>query len=303
MEQVLANISVLAAMPIFNLGLLIDGLLVGSIFALAAYGLALVWGVMNVKNLAQGDFIMIGGYLTWSLGRHGISPLLGIPVAIVVLWGIGWILYRTVISKVITRDLFTSLLATFGIAIVIQQGLNLAFGPDTQSAHADLPTLSFAGGLITIAATRVVGFVFAILLAVAVILFMKKSRMGQAIRATAQDARAARVLGIDTEKVYSFTFCLNAAICGAAGALVAMVWNVQPFLGTTYSIRLFVIVTAAGFGNLPGVIAAGFGMGVFEQFGGFVLGAEFQQALIVLLLLAVLAVRQLQQLRVRQAVQ
>ncbi|MGC2823894.1 MAG: branched-chain amino acid ABC transporter permease [Pseudolabrys sp.] len=303
MEQIIGNISVLAAMPVFNLGLLIDGLLVGSIFALAAYGLALVWGVMNVKNLAQGDFIMIGGYLTWSLGRLGFDPLLGVPVAMVVLWGIGWVLYRTVISKVITRDLFTSLLATFGIAIVIQQGLNLAFGPDTQSAHADLPTLSFAGGLITIATTRIVGFVLAILLAIAVILFMKKSRMGQAIRATAQDSRAARVLGIDTEKVYSFTFCLNAAICGAAGALVAVVWNVQPFLGTTYSIRLFVIVTAAGFGNLPGVIAAGFGMGVFEQFGGFVLGAEFQQALIVLLLLAVLAIRQLQQLRVRQAVQ
>jgi branched-chain amino acid transport system permease protein len=303
MEQVIGNISLLAAAPIFNLGLLIDGLLVGSIFALAAYGLALVWGVMNVKNLAQGDFIMIGGYLTWTLGRHGIDPLFGVPLAIIVLWVIGWVLYRTVISKVITRDLFTSLLATFGIAIVIQQGLNLAFGPDTQSAQVDLPTLSLAGGLITIAMTRIIGFVFAIILAVAVILFMKKSRMGQAIRATAQDSRAARVLGIDTEKIYSFTFCLNAAICGATGALVAMIWNVQPFLGTTYSIRLFVIVTAAGFGNLPGVIAAGFGMGVFEQFGGFVLGAEFQQALIVLLLLAVLAVRQLQQLRVRQAVQ
>jgi len=303
MEQVIGNISLLGAMPIFNLGLLIDGLLVGSIFALAAYGLALVWGVMSVKNLAQGDFIMIGGYITWTLGRLGIEPLFGVPVAMVVLWGIGWVLYRTVISKVIARDLFTSLLATFGIAIVIQQGLNLVFGPDTQSAHANLPIFSIAGGLIPIAATRIVGFVLAILLAIAVILFMKKSRMGQAIRATAQDSRAARVLGIDTEKVYSFTFCLNAAICGAAGALVAIVWNVQPFLGTTYSIRLFVIVTAAGFGNLPGVVAAGFGMGVFEQFGGFVLGAQFQQALIVLLLLIVLAVRQLQQMRVRQAVQ
>ena len=168
----------------------------------------------------------------------------------------------------------------------------MTFGPDTQSAQADLPTWQFADGLITIAAARVIGFVMAVILAIAVILFMKKSRMGQAIRATAQDARAARVLGIDTEKVYSFTFCLNAAICGAAGALVAVVWNVQPFFGTTYSIRLFVIVTAAGFGNLPGVIAAGFGMGVFEQFGGFLFGAEYQQALIVLLLLAVLAVRQ-----------
>jgi len=303
MEQIIGNISLLTAAPIFNLGLLIDGVLIGAIFALAAYGLAMVWGVMNVKNLAQGDFIMMGGYLTWSLGNHGIDPLLGVPLAFVLLWVIGWVLYRTVICKVITRDLFTSLLATFGIAIVIQQSLNLAFGPDTQSAHADLPTWQFAGGLITISGTRVLGFVFAAILAVAVILFMKNSRMGQAIRATAQDARAARVLGIDTERVYSFTFSLNAAICGAAGALVAVVWNVQPFLGTTYSIRLFVIVTAEGFGNLPGVIAAGFGMGVFEQFGGFVLGTQYQQALIVLLLLIVLVTRQLQQLRVRQAVQ
>ena len=221
----------------------------------------------------------------------------------VMLWGMGWVIYRLVVSKVITRDLFTSLLATFGIAIVIQQSLNLAFGPDTQSAQAGLPTWQLAGGLVTIPVTRVIGFALACVLALAVIFFMKKSRMGQAIRATAQDARAARVLGIDTEKVYSFTFCLNAAICGAAGALVALVWNVQPFLGTTYSIRLFVIVTAAGFGNLPAVIAAGFGMGVFEQFGGFLLGAEFQQALIVILLLGVLAVRQWQYLRVRQAVQ
>jgi branched-chain amino acid transport system permease protein len=303
MQHIIGNFSILGAAPVLNLGLLIDGLLIGSIFALAAYGLALVWGVMNVKNLAQGDFIMLGGYITWSLGRHGIDPLLGVPTAFVLLAGIGWVIYRLVISKVITRDLFTSLLATFGIAIIIQQGLNLTFGPDTQSAHAGLPTWQFAGGLITIPASRVLGFVMAIVLALAVIVFMKNSRMGQAIRATAQDARAARVLGIDTEKVYSFTFCLNAAICGAAGALVALVWNVQPFFGTTYSIRLFVIVTAAGFGNLPGVIAAGFGMGVFEQFGGFLLGAEFQQALIVLLLLSVLAYRQWQYLRVRQAVQ
>jgi branched-chain amino acid transport system permease protein len=303
MDQILSNLSLLATAPIFNLGLLIDGVLIGSIFALAAYGLALVWGVMNVKNLAQGDFIMLGGYITWRLGTLGVHPLLGIPVAVVVLWCLGYVLYRTVISKVITRDLFTSLLATFGIAIVIQQCINLIFGPDTQSANAALPTLSFDDGLISVPMTRLLGFVLAALLAVAVILFMKNSRMGQAIRATAQDARAARVLGIDTEKVYCFTFCLNAAICGAAGALVAMVWTVQPFLGTTYSIRLFVVVTAAGFGNLPGVIAAGFGMGVFEQFGGFVFGAEFQQALIVLLLLIVLTVRQLQQLRFRQAVQ
>lgn len=303
MDTILSNITILTAAPVLNAGLLIDGILIGSIFALAAYGLALVWGVMNVKNLAQGDFIMLGGYITWSLGSHGVSPLFGVPIAAAILWGVGWVVYRLVITKVITRDLFTSLLATFGVAIIIQQTLNLAFGPDNQSAHSGLPTWLLANGLITIPSTRVLGFAMAVLLAACVIVFMKSSRMGQAIRATAQDARAARVLGIETERVYSFTFCLNAAICGAAGALVALVWNVQPFYGTTYSIRLFVIVTAAGIGNLPAVIAAGFGMGVVEQFGGFLLGAEFQQALIVLLLLSVLAYRQVQYLRVRQAVQ
>src|SRR4026207_2186042 len=98
MQNVLDNMSILVNAPIFNLGLLIDGLLIGSIFALAAYGLALVWGVMNVKNLAQGDFIMTGGYITWLLGTYGIHPLFGVPVAFVVLWGIGWVLYRTVVS-------------------------------------------------------------------------------------------------------------------------------------------------------------------------------------------------------------
>jgi branched-chain amino acid transport system permease protein len=301
--QFLNNLSILLQVPVLNLGLLIDGLLIGSVFALAAYGLALVWGVMNVKNLAQGDFVMMGGYTSWLLSTHGVHPLFGVPLAFVVLWGFGWLVYRLVVSKVIDRDLFTSLLATFGLAIVIQQALNLIFGPETQTADAGFESISLFDGQVTIGVVRLTGFLMAALLAVVVIYFMKNSRIGQAIRATAQDARAARVLGIDTEKVYAFTFSLNAAICGSAGALIAMIWVIQPFYGIAYSIRSFVIVTAAGFGNLPGVIIAGLGMGVFEQFGGFILGAEFQQAIIVLLLLLVLVWRQLQQLRLRRALQ
>jgi branched-chain amino acid transport system permease protein len=117
MDQILSNITILTAAPILNVGLLVDGLMIGAIFALAAYGLALVWGVMNVKNLAQGDFIMLGGYVAWNLGRHDISPLFGVPVAFCFLWCVGWVVYRLVVSKVIQRDLFTSLLATFGVAI------------------------------------------------------------------------------------------------------------------------------------------------------------------------------------------
>jgi len=127
--------------------------------------------------------------------------------------------------------------------------------------------------------------------------------MGQAIRATAQDARAARVLGIDTDKVYAFTFSLNSAICGAAGAIIVMAWVIQPFYGITYSIRAFVIVTAAGLGNLPGVIAAGLGIGALEQYGAHIFGIGYQQAVAVLLLLFILFIRLLQQRRNRQVLQ
>ncbi len=303
MDQVLFNLSLLGEYPIVNLKIVIDGIMIGALFALAAYGLALVWGVMNVKNLAQGDFVIAGGYVSWWLAKYGVHPLLGVPAAFVVMWGIGWVAYKLVISRVVEKDLFTSLLATFGLAIMMAQILNLLFGSDTQSIKLDYDTLYFFDGFIDVPIAKLLGVLLAATLAACVIIFMKSSRMGQAIRATAQDARAARVLGIDTEKVYAFTFSLNSAICGAAGAIVVMVWVIQPFYGITHSIRAFVIVTAAGLGNLPGVIAAGLGIGALEQYGSHIFGIGYQQAIAVMLLLAVLIFRLIQQRRVRKSLQ
>jgi len=300
MDQILSNLSLLVEFPVVNLKIVIDGIMIGALFVLVAYGLALVWGVMNVKNLAQGDFVISGGYVSWWLVEQGFPALLGVPVAFIVMWGIGWVAYKLVISRVIERDLFTSLLATFGLAIMMAQILNLMFGPDTQAVDLGYATLYFADGLIDVPIAKLIGVLMAATLATGVITFMKISRMGQAIRATAQDARAARVMGIDTEKVYAFTFSLNSAICGAAGAIIVMVWLVQPFYGISYAIRAFVIVTAAGLGNLPGVIAAGLGIGVLEQYGGHIFGISYQQAIAVLLLLIILIIRQIQQRRNRQ---
>lgn len=299
----LGNIQLLTAEPIFNVQLILDGLLIGAIFALAAYGLALVWGVMNVKNLAQGDFVIMGGYVAYVLTLYGIHPILGLPIAIVVMFAYGWIVYHLVIKRVIDRDLFTSLLATFGLALVMQQILNLIFGPEVQVAESGFAIRTIFGDIVTVADIKLVSLLLAAILASCVVFFMKRSRMGQAIRATAQDARAARVMGINTDRVYAFTFAMNSAICGAAGVLIAMIWVIQPFFGIPHSIRAFVIVTAAGLGNLPGVIIAGFGLGVAEQYGGFVFGAYLQQFTVVALLIAVLVMRQIQQSRQRQVVQ
>jgi branched-chain amino acid transport system permease protein len=300
----LDNLSLLGLVPLLNLQLLIDGLLIGSIFALAAYGLALVWGVMNIKNLAQGDFVIMGGYIAFTLSESpfNLYPILSIPLVFVIMFVFGWVLYQTIIRRVIERDLFTSLLATFGLAIVIQQLLNLAYGPDVQAIRSDMATREFFGGEVTIADIKLVTFLLALVLALLLTLFMKKSRMGRAIRATSQNARAARIMGINTDRVYAFTFSLNAGICGIAGVLISMIWVIQPFFGMTHSIRAFVIVTSAGFGNLIGVILSALGLGVVEQFSGFILGAEFQQATVVGLLVGVLIIRQIIQGRQRQVV-
>lgn len=296
------NLSLLVQAPALNVQLLVDGLCIGATFALAAYGLALVWGVMNVKNLCQGDMVILGGFIAVTLAKSGIHPILALPVAIVVLFVYGWVVYRLIICRVIERDLFTSLLATFGLAIVMAQSMNLIFGPEVTTADSGFGTFSLFGGLVTVAQIKLVSLALAAVLATIVVVFMKRSRMGQAIRATAQDARAARIMGIDTDRVYQFTYSLNAAICGAAGVLISMIWTIQPFFGITHSIRAFVVVTAAGFGNLPGVIMAGFGLGFAEQYSGFLFGAQFQQATVVGLLVVVLVVRQIQQARHRRAV-
>jgi branched-chain amino acid transport system permease protein len=287
----MGNLELLFQAPILILQLAIDGILVGAILALAAYGMALVWGVLRIINIAQGEFVMLGGYVTLYIVRLGAPPFLGIPVAAVALYAVGWLLYRAVIWRVVDRDLFTSLLATFGLSILIQQLINQIFSADVQTVTSGLGTFILLGGSITVSQIKLVAFVAAAIAALCLMLFLKRSRMGQAIRATAQNARAARILGIDTDGVYATTFALNAALCGAAGALVAMTWIIQPYLGLSYTLRSFMIVVVAGLGNVAAVIASALGLGVAENFAGFILGAEYQAAFVFALLVAILLFR------------
>ena len=189
------------------------------------------------------------------------------------------------------KDLFISILATFGISILMQQLMNQVFSADVQTVDSGLGTWFLFDGNVTVLQIKVVSFATALVLGVCLAVFMKKTRLGQAIRATAQNARAARILGIDTDRVYCMTFALNAAICGACGALVLMTWVIQPFMGLAYTIRSFMIVIVAGIGNVAGVVLAGLGLGVAENFAGFILGAEFQAAFVFSLLVVILVWR------------
>jgi branched-chain amino acid transport system permease protein len=288
--------------PVMNVQMLLDGIFIGAVFALAAYGLALVWGVMNVKNLAQGDFVIMGGYLAFSLYNVGVGPIVALPIVASVMFVFGWISYLLIIKRVIDNDMFVSLLATFGLSLFLQQVMNLIYGPEVQTIDSKFPIATMFDSFVTVPMAKVVSLLLAAGFAAIIVVFMKKSRTGQAIRATAQDPRAARVLGINTDRIYAFTFSLNAAICGVAGVLVSIIWVLQPFYGIVYSLRTFAIVTAAGLGNLPAVIGVSFVLGWVEQYAGIIMGAEWQIAAAVMVLLGVLVWRQIQLRRQRQVV-
>ena len=288
--------------PIINLQVILDGIFVGAVFALSAYGLALVWGVMNIKNLAQGDFVIMGGYLALSLHYLGIPLPLILIIVVALMFVFGWGIYILIIRRIIDQDMFVSLLATFGLSLLLQQVLNLFYGPEVQTIDMKMGAYDAFDYMVSIPYSKVLSLILAAIITICVVIFMKRSRMGQAIRATAQDPRAARVLGIDTGRVYAFTFAFNAALCGAAGVLVSIIWVIQPFYGITYSVRSFAIVTAAGLGNLPGVISAAFGIGLFEKYTGMILGTAYEVAAPVAILLIVLIIRQISMKRNRQPV-
>ena len=287
----MGNIELLFQAPALALQLVIDGVLIGSVFALAAYGLALVWGVMNVINIAQGEFVMLGGYVALYVTKVGINPFAGIPAAALVLFALGWVIYRAVVYRVVDKDLFISLLATFGVGILLAQLANELFGADVQSVDPGLGTFYLLHNAVTVSAVKLVTCGLTLVVGAILMLFLKRTRLGQAIRATAQNPRAARVMGVDTDRIYAMTFAINAAICGAAGALVVMTWVIHPYLGLTYTVRSFMIVIVAGLGNLAAVIVAGLGLGVAENIAGFILGAEAQSAFLYSLLVAILLFR------------
>ena len=277
--------------PILMVQASLDGILLGILFALIAYGMALQWGVMNIINIAQGDLVILGGYIAYSMYLAGIHPGWGVIVSPIIMYFVGWYLYKLVINKVVDRDLFISILATFGIAIVMQQLMNFIFGADVVVAQSEYGTTMLFDNSVTLPNSKIFAAVISILYAIALVIYMKKSKLGRAIRATAQNSRAAKILGVDTEKVYAATFGINAALCGVAGALIVITFTIHPYMGLPYTIRSFMIVIIAGLGNLPGVAISGMGLGMFEEFADYILGTEFRIGSVFLLLVFILVYR------------
>ena len=277
--------------PILMVQASMDGILLGILFALIAYGMALQWGVMNIINIAQGDLVIMGGYIAYFMYVAGIHPAFGIIVSPIIMYFVGWGLYKLVINKVVDRDLFISILATFGISILMQQLMNFVFGADVVVAQSNFGTTMLFDNSVTLPNSKIFSAIVSVVFAICLVIYMKRSKLGRAIRATAQNARAAKILGVDTEKVYAATFGINAALCGVAGALIAITFTLHPYVGLPYTVRSFMIVIVAGLGNLPGVALSGMGLGVFEEFADYILGTEFRIGAVFTLLVLILVYR------------
>jgi len=286
--------------PILIVQASMDGILLGILFALIAYGMALQWGVMNIINIAQGDLVILGGYIAYSMYLAGIHPAYGVIVSPIIMYFVGWGLYKLVINKVVDRDLFISILATFGISILMQQLMNSIFGADVVLAQSEFGTTMLFDNSVTLPNAKIFSAFISILFAIALVIYMKKSKLGRAIRATAQNARAAKILGVDTEKVYAATFGINAALCGVAGALISITFTLGPYVGLPYTVRSFMIVIVAGLGNLPAVAISGMGLGVFEEFADYILGTEFRIGAVFMLLVFILVYRRFKLSRKRE---
>ena len=286
--------------PILMVQASMDGILLGILFALIAYGMALQWGVMNIINIAQGELVIMGGYIAYFMYVVGIHPAFGVIVSPIIMYFIGVGLYKLVINKVVDRDLFISILATFGISILTQQLMNFIFGADVVVAQSNFGTTMLFDNSVTLPNSKIFSAAVSIVFAIGLVFYMKKSKLGRAIRATAQNARAAKILGVDTEKVYAATFGINAALCGVAGSLIAITFTLHPYVGLPYTVRSFMIVIVAGLGNLPAVAISGMGLGVFEEFADYIIGTEFRIGAVFLLLVLILVYRRFKLSRKRE---
>jgi branched-chain amino acid transport system permease protein len=277
---------------VLTLQIILSGVLLGGLYACMAIGFSIVWGVTNLINLAHGSMIIIGAYITWLLwSRFGIDPFLLIPVAAAALFVFGYALYRLLLHRVATISLFMTLILTFGLdRVLVNINLQL-FSADVRGITMPYASSALELGEIRLPWIRIAVFGVALLLTFLLHWFMNNTRIGDSIRATAQNVRAAKVIGIDTERVYAITFGIGAAMAGAAGSLIAMVYSFTPVTGDGMTMKAFVIVVLGGLGSMHGAIVAGILLGVAENIVSGLIAPGYRDAVSFFLLLLILLVR------------
>jgi branched-chain amino acid transport system permease protein len=268
----------------------VSGLLAGALYSLVALGLALIFGVMRVINVAHGSILMLGAYATfWWFQLLGVNPYLSLLVSMPVMFLLGVLLQRTLVTRVVDAPELSSLLLTFGISIALVNGAQLAFTSDLRSV--EFLTGAYLVGRIALSKSRLIAFAFAVAITALAYWFLQRTKLGKAIRATSQSREVAMVCGINVERVHLFTFGIASALAAAGGSLVAVMFAIQPEMGQVYTFKSFLVIVLGGAGNYPGALLGGMLLGLVEQLSSLFLTTQLSEAVAYVLLVLVLLLR------------
>jgi branched-chain amino acid transport system permease protein len=271
---------------------LLNGLLLGGIYAAYSAGFSLIFGVMGVVNLFHGEMVMLGAFITyWSFAVYQIDPFLTIPFSIVLLFVFGYLVQRVIINRVVEAPPMISYILTFGIHLIIAYSALWAWTADFRTVTTSYSGMNVDVYGIIIPYARLATFGIALLVVLGLYLFLYRSETGRAIRATAQNKEIARLKGVNIRQIYAITFGIGAATTGMAGSLISTYFIIFPQMGLPYTILAFCIVVLGGMGYIPGALWGGLILGVIQSLTATYLNAGLSGALTFILLFVMLIVR------------
>jgi branched-chain amino acid transport system permease protein len=268
---------------------IVGGLLLGAVYALFSSGLTLVWGMMNVVNFAHGDFVMLGMYVAYVVYTlFGGGPLLGAPLATLVLATLGVIVYFGLIRDVMKGPMLAQILGTFGLALLLRYSVFWWFGANFLSLPGNIVGGTFDISGVRIEASRLLAGAVALLVTLGLHLLLTRTTLGSRMLAVAEDSTAAQLMGIRPDTMQAVAWAIAAGATGLAGALIATFFYVVPTVGETLGIVAFVTVSLGGFGSVPGALVAGLLIGVIESLSGYLIGAVYKDMVVYTLFLGFL---------------
>ena len=279
-----------------NLAILVqttlNGLMIGGVYALVAVGLTLIFGVMRIVNFAQGEFVMLGMYLSWMLvtvTKIGAYP--GLLIVGAGMFAIGYIAFKFLIVRVLGKNEEACILLTLGLSIFLQNVILLIFGADYRTVSSSIKDMAFHAGTLSIAVPRFVAFAVALLMVALLSLFLTKTDLGRAMRATAESREVATLLGINPIRCFSIAFAIGIVLAGTAGVLLTPMFYVYPGVGTLFNLTAFVIVVLGGMGSVPGALLGGLIIGIVEALSSTYIALDLAQLFTFIIFLAVLFLR------------
>lgn len=272
------------------LQIVFNGILLGGIYALISMGLTLIFGVMNVVNFAHGEFLMISMYMAfWLHYFWGIHPYVSLVVVIPAMFMIGLITQKGLVQRLVEAGHFAQVFVTVGLGMALQNGALFLWSADFRGVHTEIAVQSFNVAGCKVSMSRFVVLAISVLVMLGLLIFLKRTRTGMAMRATSQNRRAAWLMGINVNRIYVLAFGMGSLCVGIAGSMLVPVYSVFPTVGSYFVLIAFVVVVLGGMGDLIGAFIAGIIVGLIETIGGYLiaprLGALCVFILFVLILL------------------